>query len=421
MTYLKFGFLLAIINTLGFVSAQDIIFRQFDPPNEISSLTEAVDAWNQNNPDAQVQLESISSNDALNTYAREAQAGGGPDIVQLGFAWLPELIDSNLILNLDSLVSSSPLGQGIEDFLANDLATANGSLYAVPWTADTFVMAYRPDALEAASIQNFPDTWDALQSAVATLTVDADGDGRTDQYGFCFSAGSGLNSSTWFLSNYYLWSNGDSLITQTADGSWAPGISADNLAGAMAYLNSFFENRQTPRSMVALTSFSDPELTSGLAQGDCAITFFPPQTFRTAEQGSEADLMTAAVPNGSETRVSHLGGRALGINPNSEQAENAYAFVQYLVSADVMATIPQYPAQQSLLDSLSFPENEVGFVEMLPEAVTFKRYTDSPAPLPGLAEATTREFASVFSGQKSAESAANDLLAAIEDLLNNSN
>lgn len=421
MTYLQFGLLLATIHTLGFVSAQDVVFRQFDPPNEISSLTAAVDAWNQNNSDAQVQLESISSNDALNTYVREAQAGGGPDVVQLGFAWLPELIGSNLILNLDSLISSSPLGQGTGDFLASDLATANGSIYAVPWTADTFTMAYRPDALRAANIENFPDTWEALQSAVATLTVDTDGDGRTDQYGICFSAGSGLNSSTWFLANYYFWSNGDSLVTQMADGSWAPGISSDDLAGAMAYLNSFFENRQIPRSMVALTSFSDPELTSGLARGDCAITFFPPQTFRVAEEMSDADLMTAAIPKGSKTRVSHLGGRALAINPNSEQAENAYAFIQYLISADIMATIPQYPAQQSLLDKLSFPENESGFVEMLPEAVTFKRYTDSPAPLPGLAEATTREFASVFSGQKSSESAANDLLAAIEDLLNNSN
>ena len=420
MINLRLNVFLLVVCLLGVASAQQgLVFRQFDPPNEISALTAAVESWNKDNPDAQVRLESIASNDALNTYVREAQAGGGPDVVQLGFAWLPTLISSDLIVNLDSLTEASPLGQGIDDFLATDLATANDSVYAVPWTADTFAMAYRPSALEAANITSFPDTWEAFQEAAAALTVDTNGNGRTDQYGFCFSAGSGLNSSMWFLANYYLWSNGSALVSQAEDGTWASGASAEDLAAAMTYFNSFFENRQTPRSMIALTTFSDPELTNGLARGDCAISFFPPQTFRGAEQSSEEGLMTAAVPKGTETRISHLGGRALAVNPNSERSEDAYRFIQYLTSADVMATLPQYPAQQSLLGVLAFPESESGFVAMLPEAVTFKRYTDSPAPLPGLAEATTREFASVFSGQKSPEQAANDLLAAIEDLLTN--
>ena len=41
-------------------------------------------------------------------------------------------------------------GSGIEDFLATELATLDGKLFGVPWSADTFALAYRPDLLAAA-------------------------------------------------------------------------------------------------------------------------------------------------------------------------------------------------------------------------------------------------------------------------------
>ena len=393
-----------------------VTFRQFDPPNEISALTAAVDAWNAEHDDVKIRLESIASGDALNTYVREAQAGGGPDIVQLGLAWVPSLTASDLLLAPGTYMGDVQIGGGADDFLATDLTTVDGELYAVPWTVDTFAMAYRPDALEAAGLGAFPSTWDEFLSAADSLNRDLDGNGRTDQYAFCISGGAGINSSIWFISNYYLWSNGGSLLREV-DGNWEVGATAEQIADAMTYFNTFFENGYTPRALVAATTYADPELTNGLARGDCAVSFFPPQTFRTANEASDAELTTAAIPAGRETRISHLGGRALGVNPNTANPEAAFQVIAYLTSAEVMAQLPQYPAQRSLLDMLSFPESESGFVEMLPEAVTFKRYTDSPVPLPGLAEATTREYAAVFSGQKMPQQAAQDLISAINTLL----
>ena len=399
------------------VQAQTTItFRQFDPPGEITALTEAVDAWNAEHDDIQIQLESIATNDALNTYVREAQAGGGPDIVHMGLAWVPSLTASDLLLAPANYMEDLGIGQGVDDFLATDLTTVDEELYAVPWTVDTFAMAYRPDALEAAGLDSFPETWDAFLTAAESLNRDTSGNGRTDQFAFCFSGGAGLNSSIWFISNYYLWSNGGSLVS-SVDGTWQVGATVEQLADAMTYFNTFFENGYTPRALIAASTFSDPELTNGLAQGDCAVAFFPPQTFRGANETADTALMTAPIPEGSEMQISHLGGRALGVNPNTDNPEAAFQVVAYLTSAEVMSQLPQYPAQTSLLDELSFPDSEAGFVEMLPKAVTFKRYTDSPVPLPGLAEVTTREYASVFSGQKTPEQAAQDLINEINTLL----
>lgn len=413
---------LLVLAPLPFAAAarQDVVelsFRQFDPPNEIAGLEVAVEAWNAANPNIQVTMENVPAGDWQNLYVREVQAGGGPDIQHLSFVSVLDLGPNGLLLPIDELLASAPLSTGLEDFLALDLNQEEGVTYALPWTSDTFAMAYRPDLLEAAGITAFPATWDEFYAVSQQLTQDTDGNGRTDQYGFCFAAGSAPNSGIWFLINYYLWSNGSTLFEQAEDGTWQVGTTEEQLAAAFTYFNTYFEEGVTPQSLVAINAWGDPEIVGGLARGDCAMSFFPPATFRAAQEQSEAPLLTAPIPAGSETRISHLGGRSLGINPNTEHPEEAWAFISYLASAETFATYDQYPAQESLVEQLEFPEGEQGYVEMLPLAQTFGVYVSSPVQVSSMQDTVNGQFGAVASGQKSPEEGAADLLADLETLL----
>ncbi|WEK04505.1 MAG: sugar ABC transporter substrate-binding protein [Candidatus Devosia phytovorans] len=387
-----------------------LTFRQFDPPTEIEGLVKAIDAWNAAHPDIQVKLETMAGADTLAQLAREVPAGAGPDIQHMAFVWTRDLARSGLVADLTDHIAASPPGAGIEDFLATDLATLDGKVYGIPWTSDTFAMAYRPDLLDAAGIA-FPETWDELRTAAGALTT---GDG---QYGFCFPAGSSPDSGMWTLANYYLWSNGSTLVDETLPGKWEVVVKPEELVAAMTYFNDFFVNQSSPESLITVNSWGDPEIMGGLGRGDCAIAVFPPQTFRAAEAQSEAALMTAKIPQGEVRRISHLGGRALGINPNSKHPEEAWQFVQYLVSADTFATYQQYPAQNSLLEELQFPPTEQGYVEMLPLAQTFERYISSPIPVSTMTALINREFGAVYSGQRSPDEAAQAVIAELQDLL----
>lgn len=411
------GMPLAVVPTAAQDESVELLFRQFDPPTEIAGLQQAVDAWNGSHLEIQVRLETVPLSEAQNQYVREAQAGGGPDVQHLAFVWTRDLGRSGLLMPLDEMLRASPPGAGLEDFLATDLAQLDGVTYGLPWTVDTNAMAYRPDLLEAAGITAFPDTWDEFQTAAERLTADTDGDGRTDQYGFCFPAGSGPDGTMWFIANYYLWSNGKYFVQEDGAGGWEVGVTAEDVAGAMSYFNTFFERGITPRSLVAVNSTGDPEILGGLGRGDCAVTFLTPQTFRAAQEQSESPLRTAPIPRGSVTRISHLGGRTLGINPNSEHPAEAWEFVKYLTSQEVFQTYDQYPAQRSLLDALTFPEGEEGYVEMLPQAITFERYISSPARVSSLWEATNRQFGAVYSGQRPPAEAGADLVADLAELL----
>jgi multiple sugar transport system substrate-binding protein len=397
----------------GSALAQDkveLVFRQFDPPTETAGLVAAVDAWNASHPDIQVKMETMSGADTLAQLAREVPAGAGPDIQHLAFVWTRDLARSGLLMDLDPMLKSDPPGKGIDDFLAVDLATLDGKIYGVPWSADTFAMAYRPDLLQAAGLA-FPDTWDDLATASKKLS---NGDG---QYGFCFPAGSAPDSGMWILANYYLWSNGSTLLEETSPGQWKIGVTAENLAAAMDYFNAYFTDGMAPESLITVNSWGDPELVGGLGRGDCAITFFPPQTFRAAEGQSEEPLMTAQIPAGTAKRISHLGGRALGINPNTKHPKEAWEFLRYLTGPETFKTYNQYPAQKSLLSSLDFPETEQGYVKMLPLAQTFERYISSPIPVSTMTALINREFGAVFSGQRTSEEASQNVLKELGDLL----
>jgi multiple sugar transport system substrate-binding protein len=393
--------------------AVEVVFRQNDPPVEIGGLEQAIEQWNAGNAGIQVKLDNIAWADAQAQFVREVQAGGGPDIQQLAFVWPRDLASTDLLLELDSLIAGSDIAP--DDFLALELGQLDDKTYGIPWTADTFVIAYRPDLLDAAGIQLptdevwDPGTWDEFRDVAEQLS-----DGK-NQFGFCFPAGP--EGWTWFMANYYLWSNGTTLVEQDDAGTWAPGVTAEELTQAIDYFNSFFERGITPESLIAVSTPGDPQIVGGLGRGDCAMSFFPPATFRAAQEQSEAPLATALIPSGSKTRISHLGGRMLGINPSTDTPEEAWKVIEYLVSADTFKTYDQYPARKSILETLEVPEGEEAYAEMLPQAITFEQYISSPVPVPSLQEAVNRSFGAVFSGQQSSADAAGALVDEITSLI----
>jgi multiple sugar transport system substrate-binding protein len=406
--------LMSTLTLTGAAGAQDVVqlkFRQFDPPTEIAGLIAAVDAWNAKNPKIQVKLETMGGGDTLAQLAREVPAGAGPDVQQLAFVWTRDLARSKLLMDLDPLIKEAPPGNGgIGDFLAPELATLDGKIYGIPWSADTFAVAYRSDLLTAAGVK-FPDSWADLATAAKALS------NKSGQHGFCFPAGSAPDGGMWILANYYLWSNGTTLLEEATPGQWKVSVSAEALAGAMDYFKAFFTSGSTPESLITVNAWGDPELVGGLGRGDCAMAFFPPQTFRAAQGQSKSPLMTAPIPKGSVKRISHMGGRALGINPNTKHPKEAWAFLRYLAGPETFKTYNQYPAQRSLIASLAFPPAEQGYLEMLPLAQTFERYISSPIPVSSMTALVNREFGAVFSGQRTSKAAADAVVAELQKLL----
>lgn len=380
-----------------------LTLRQFDPPAETGGLQKALDTWNQSHPDVQVKMETLSGADAMQQFAREANSGSGPDVVQIGFVNVKDLASPKILTPIDELAQKSPLESDLSSYLALDMTQFDDKTWALPWTVDTFALAYNPDVLEKAGQDSTPTSWEQLATAATQISSDVD-----KAAGFCFAGASGPASGQWFAINYYLWAHGAGLVKGEGD-AWEVGATTEQLTGAIDYFNGLFGSGATPKSMSAIESINDPQIVDGVANGTCAMTMMAPQTFRQAHATND-QLKTAVMPDGLTDGATHLGGRALGINASSKHQEQAWELVKFLNSSQAFETIPQYPASQTVLSDMDVPTGEEGFAEQLPHSRSFGRYIAGPIPVATLQKIVNSEFGAVYSGQKDSRAAAESIV-----------
>jgi multiple sugar transport system substrate-binding protein len=382
-----------------------LVFRQFDPAGEVKGLQAAVDSWNKSHPDIQVDMQTLSPNN-VQQLAREANSGSGPDIAQVAFADVAFLAKPKILQPLDELMDKDPLAAGGDDLLATDMTDLDGKRWALPWTADTMALAYRPQALTAAGIAKPPTTWEEL--ADDAVKISRQTGGKTA--GFCFGAAGSATATQWFAINYYLWDHGHALVTKGQDGSWQAGLSQQDLKSAIDFFAGLFTSGATPKAFLSIDNYSDPAIANGLANGSCAMTYEPPQTFATLAKQANGSVTTAPVPGGLKDGATHLGGRALAINRNTEHPEAAWQFMKYLASAATFKTYQQYPASKSTLSGLDVPKDQQGFVAQLPHSRSFARYIGSGMPVASIQQLVNQQFSAVYSGQSSSDQAAKAIL-----------
>ena len=379
----------------------NLVFRQFDPAGEIGGLQQAVDTWNKDNPTIQVELQTLSPAN-VQQFAREANSGSGPDINQVGFADVSFLAKSSILTPLDDLMKSDPMTGSKDDLLATDTVNFDGKMWAMPWTADTFALTYRPDALQQAGITSPPTTWEQLAQDAAKISSSSGG----KTAGFCFPGAGAATSGQWFAINYYLWSHGSGLASKDSAGQVKPLAGASDISGAMDYFNGLFTSGATPKSFLSVSDYTDPSITGGLANGTCAMSYLPPQTLRAVVKQQKGQVLTAPMPDGLKDGATHLGGRALVINAHTESPEAAWKFVKFLTSATTFTTYNQYPASKSTLSTLKVPDSEKGYVEQLPHSQSFARYINAKMPVSAMQQLVNQQFSGVYSGQSASSGAA---------------
>ncbi|MGV8895230.1 MAG: ABC transporter substrate-binding protein [Rhodoglobus sp.] len=388
----------------------ELVFRSFDPPADIGGLEQAIARWNQEN-DVQARIETVAAADALTQYTREVNGKSGPDVSQTAFTWVRDLAKAGLVMNLDDKIAASTPGKGIDDFLGLDLNQYENSTYGIPWTVDTFALAYDPAVLAEAGAKSLPTDWAGFASLAKTLTT-------PDRAGFCFAASSAPISDVWHLLNYYMWSNQTPLVEEK-NGSFSIGASDAEIAKAFTYLNDFFVSGTTPANMISVDNSGDPAINTALPDGKCAIAFMAPATFKVALAANDA-LVTGPVPGGTVgTPTTHLGGRSLTINPNTKNPDAAWKFLKFMTSQGVFEEdySGQFPAQSSLVEALDFGDHLLGYQAELPTARTYSVYVDSPAGTAQLWGLTAQTLGGVFSGQTSPADAVAPFRATVEELL----
>lgn len=94
------------------------------------------------------------------------------------------LASRGLIVPVDAFLPDPEFS--LEDFHANLLENVrfDDKTWGIPYKTETLVLAYKPAMLAAAGIAAPPTTWEEFKEAAKKLTIDSDGEGELEQYGF---------------------------------------------------------------------------------------------------------------------------------------------------------------------------------------------------------------------------------------------
>ncbi|NLA52646.1 MAG: extracellular solute-binding protein [Alcaligenaceae bacterium] len=337
---------------------------------------------------------------------------------------------SNTIFTTEVLKHLEPLDKYIEEDPPEDFEDIFPALtdmfrypvddpktYAIPFRTGTALIFYRTDLFEEYGI-DIPTNWDEFKEAARKLTLDLDGDGQTDIYGYCIKGGDTHTVSEDF--QRYLYAFGGQILSDDMSKcviNEEPGVAAVEL------MKFFVDEKLTHPDF--LTWIRD-DLIVAQQQGRVAMAMqFSPYfgLMRDPEQSLVHDKISAfpmptvpGVPVGRTYNPTW----ALAIDGNSKNKEAAWQLIKFLVNKenqyDFALNHANGPVRRSVIQEPEYREF-IGIADALEAGLAVG--TSNP-PHPAFAEMEEiwgQEIIQVLMGQKTPKSAMDDAAARIDRIL----
>lgn len=248
--------MLVLLLVTGAVAAQDvptITISTWAGVDEAAEFQTILDDINANTTEFQVVHQPIPADYYTVVQTQLAAPGSGADMY-----WMDQnnmaLAADGVFMDLSQcLADSEPQTAGdLSDYYPGILAVNehDGGVYGLPWIAQPVVLYFNRGLFDAADM-DYPTnewTWDDFMTAATALTLDNDGDGNTDQWGF--------TNNSWPPPYIFIWQAGGELIN--ADFTEVPLDSPEAVAGMEFYLNTAYNPEMSPsREIIAEQGFGE--------------------------------------------------------------------------------------------------------------------------------------------------------------------
>ncbi len=275
-------------------------------------------------------------------------AGGGDrvDCIFSELTWIPDLVDAGLAMPLDDVLDQ----EFLDDYYSNILEahTVDGKLYGAPLYVSPFILFYNKDLFEKAGLdpEKPPTTYDEMLEMAEALSKLTTEDGNKI-YAFGEPTASTIEIGSYtqaFVANF-----GGQVLDENG------GLAIDNegfrqAAEMLQLLDEKGYNPQNakPKDLRNLFALGQLAMYYDKSGGMNGVLSINPEA---------KNFAAATVPlkggdgNGASTLQSHC---FVGIDNGEEQKEALKAFIQYVISPEVMndyiEIAPWFPAKKSMED-----------------------------------------------------------------------
>ncbi|NUT36310.1 MAG: sugar ABC transporter substrate-binding protein [Hamadaea sp.] len=184
-----------------------------------------------------------------------------PDIVVNDTAQLGTLVKQGLVRDVKQADIEG--GDQLTPASWDAAKAADGKVYAVPFSAQSFALFIRKDWREKLNLAA-PASWADLDAmATAFTTRDPDGNGKADTYGYVIPGSTKRGYLDWYFTSF-LWASGADYFSGSP-GSLTPAIGSDAAVSAATWLKAQFCTAKTvvPGAVTSETTQAHPLFESG--------------------------------------------------------------------------------------------------------------------------------------------------------------
>ena len=377
------------------------------------------DAFMKEHPEIKVEIQAISSNDI---YAKLASMATAPDDLPTLF-WssvdmAPSEIDIGIVESMDNYLDEETRASFANGVLEG--ASFDGEIAFYPIDVQPSAVIYRKDRFDEAGL-SVPTTWAEFLECARALTLDSDGDGEVDQWGFSMVGSNNSSGQSRFMS--YLWSCGNQIVFNE-DGEWVTDIETDKfLEDFTFWTNLYTEEKVVPTSITEVdyataANYFAMGYTSMILSGSNAIG---------VAYNSNPDLKGAlgsfAIPGDAPGTMLYAEGYALCSYASEEEKAAALEFLKFFSNNDpelgfwqasgkIPATVSGQQAEYIVGDDYA------GYLS------TIEAGTVPTMNFPGFAALKTAlgdAYSAVFAGEASCEEAVKSLAKDVDSLLEDYN
>lgn len=362
--------------------------------------------------DIEVKLELIPYDQMVPKFIASLSAGKAPDLYGMDLVQFPYFISIGAFVDITDWAHGLSFFEELPKGMVQ-LGMKGDRLYGLPYQIDLSTILWNKGMFEAAGLdpEQPPQTWYELVEMGQKLTLDKNGDGIIDQWGFNLAGGGAGAYMFWFMP--FVWGNGGRMFDNDGNVVFD---SYETVEAVQFWSDLIHKYKIAPESSV---QYGSGDRYNAFVSGKLAM--FLGGNFNITSLRKDAPDMefgVTMIPKNRGEFASFGGGSLLGITSQCENVEAAKEFVSFVFSreAQVEALAPnlQLLARPSLYDNQYY--NEIPQMAKFAEILS---YAQTPYSLKynEIYDPVSYYFESAFLGKMDAETAVKKCAEAIKNIL----
>lgn len=156
---------------------------EWDMNERPEAVQAIVKAFEEENPDIKIKIETIDWNSMEQKSVLAGAAGTMPDCIEISAVWMHTLAKRGYLEDLAPFIEKEEEGF-IEDYVVATKNPWTNTYSYLPWRMNVGGLYMVEDYVKEAGFAEPPKTWQEFEEIAKKCTVDLDGDGKIDRYGF---------------------------------------------------------------------------------------------------------------------------------------------------------------------------------------------------------------------------------------------